>query len=51
MTQPLTPNVGHHVVVNAPIERAFAVFTVVQLTTAPSTSPRSIESIASFAAG
>jgi uncharacterized protein YndB with AHSA1/START domain len=27
MTQPRTPNVGHHVVVNAPIERAFAVFT------------------------
>jgi uncharacterized protein YndB with AHSA1/START domain len=27
MTQPRTPNVQHHVVVNAPIERAFAVFT------------------------
>jgi uncharacterized protein YndB with AHSA1/START domain len=27
MTQPGTPHVAHHVVVNAPIERAFAVFT------------------------
>jgi uncharacterized protein YndB with AHSA1/START domain len=27
MTPPRTPNVAHHVVVNAPIERAFAVFT------------------------
>jgi uncharacterized protein YndB with AHSA1/START domain len=27
MTQPRTPNVTHHVVVNAPVERAFAVFT------------------------
>jgi len=27
MTHPRTPNVQHHVVVNAPIERAFAVFT------------------------
>ncbi len=27
MTQPRTPNVRHHVVVNAPIERAFGVFT------------------------
>lgn len=27
MTQPRTPYVVHHVVVNAPIERAFAVFT------------------------
>ena len=27
MTQPRTPNIAHHVVVNAPIERAFAVFT------------------------
>jgi uncharacterized protein YndB with AHSA1/START domain len=27
MTQPRTRNVAHHVVVNAPIERAFAVFT------------------------
>jgi uncharacterized protein YndB with AHSA1/START domain len=27
MTQPRTPNVRHHVVVSAPIERAFAVFT------------------------
>jgi uncharacterized protein YndB with AHSA1/START domain len=27
MTQPRTPNVHRHVVVNAPIERAFAVFT------------------------
>ncbi len=27
MTQPRTPTVAHHVVVNAPIERVFAVFT------------------------
>lgn len=27
MTQPRTPHLAHHVVVNAPIERAFAVFT------------------------
>jgi uncharacterized protein YndB with AHSA1/START domain len=27
MTQPRTPNVQHHIVVNVPIERAFAVFT------------------------
>ena len=27
MTQPRTANVEHHIVVNAPIERAFAVFT------------------------
>jgi len=27
MTQPRTPNVAHHVVVNSPIERAFAAFT------------------------
>jgi uncharacterized protein YndB with AHSA1/START domain len=27
VTKPPTPNVTHHVVVNAPIERAFAVFT------------------------
>jgi uncharacterized protein YndB with AHSA1/START domain len=27
MTQPRNPNVRHHVVVNAPLERAFAVFT------------------------
>jgi uncharacterized protein YndB with AHSA1/START domain len=27
MTQPRTPHVRHHVIVNAPIERAFAVFT------------------------
>ena len=28
MTHPRTPNVQHHVVVNTPIERAFAVFGV-----------------------
>jgi uncharacterized protein YndB with AHSA1/START domain len=27
MTEPRTPNVRHHIVVNAPIQRAFAVFT------------------------